>query len=109
MIDLPGVDIVLSHVGEAVVMNISGELDVTGSAELDDVVRELLDQGAVRLILDLSNVTFIDSTGLGVLVSCRNRCRDRQGDVVLRNPSESTRKVLAITALDQIFTVDSTA
>jgi len=44
-----------------------------------------------------------------VLVSCRNRCRNRPGDVVLRDPSEVTRKVLAITALDQIFTLDSTS
>ena len=108
MIDVPGVDIAVHREGDNVVVDVRGEVDVTGATELGGVVRDIVDEGASCLVLDLSAVTFLDSTGLSVLVAGRNRCRANAGDLKLRDPSPAAWKVLTITGLDQVFAVDST-
>ncbi len=106
MFDVPGVDIAVRRDAGRVVVDVGGEVDVIGAAELGGVVRDLVDEGVSNLTLDLSDVTFLDSTGLSVLVSGRNQCRARDGDLTLRDPSPAAWKVLTITGLDQVFEVD---
>ncbi len=64
-----------------------------------------------RITLDLVDVAAVDSTGLGVLVSALKRCRVMGGDVVLRSPNATIRKILEVTGLSTVFAVtgDNTA
>lgn len=57
------------------------------------------------MTVDLSDVGFIDSTGMGALVDGLKRMREAGGGMVLRSPGPSTRKVLEITGLDQVFRI----
>jgi anti-anti-sigma factor len=61
---------------------------------------------APNVVVDLSGVTFIDSTGLGVLVAALNRAREAGGQMTLRGPTRSTRKVLDITGLSQLVAIE---
>ena len=73
--------------------------------ELIDVVNNSLNEGMTLCAIDLSSVRFINSSGIGVLVSLLTKFRNRGGEMVLINPSEHIRKLLIITKLNAIFTV----
>ncbi len=69
---------------------------------------ELLDAGVDRLVVDLSGVTFIDSTALGVLIGGVRRVRDAGGAMTLVVTSRAVERVLSITGLDRVFTIHAT-
>ncbi len=85
---------------------IRGEVDVYTAPQLRDCLRGIGAEDARHVVLDLSAMTFIDSTGLGVIVGAVKRVREDGGDLSLRAPSKSTRRVLDITGLSQIITID---
>ncbi len=75
------------------------------SQQLVDVVNQSINESVVLCAIDLSKVRFINSSGIGVLVSLLTKFRNRGGEMVLINPSEHIRKLLIITKLNAIFTV----
>jgi anti-sigma B factor antagonist len=89
--------------GDPVCVPISGDMDLTSATGCADRIGEALGTGPSRLALDLSGVTFIDSTGLGVLIGTRNDCLRRGIALELRDPSESVCRLLTITGLSSAF------
>jgi anti-sigma B factor antagonist len=87
------------------VLSVSGEIDAYTSPRLRERLTELLDAGRHRVIVNLQGVEFMDSTGLGVLVSCLKRAKEHQGDLSLVCTSPQILRVLAITGLDRVFQV----
>lgn len=87
------------------VLRVQGEVDVYTSPTLRDELYRLIDGGATQVAIDLTNMDFIDSSGLGVFVGALKRIRERSGDLELRAMQPSTRKVLEITGLTQVFTI----
>lgn len=94
--------------GERTVMHLGGEIDVYTAP----LVREKLDEqilgGRSNLVLDLSKVSFLDSTGLGVLVGRLKLARSRGGHLRLVGADDRVLKVFAITGLDKVFEIHST-
>jgi anti-sigma B factor antagonist len=86
---------------------VAGEIDVATSPELRRELHQLADREPSRIVLDLSDVTFIDSSGLGVLVGVLKRLReqDRDGVLVLEGLRGPVRKVFEITGLTELFTI----
>jgi anti-sigma B factor antagonist len=68
-----------------------------------DRVIGLIHDGSHRIALDLTKVDFMDSSSLGVLVTCLKRARERDGRLVLVGVSGSPMKVLSLTGLDRVF------
>jgi anti-sigma B factor antagonist len=89
------------------VLVVGGEIDVATSPQLRRELHQLIDQGATSIVLDLSEVTFIDSSGLGVLVGVLKRLREDGGDraLVLAGLQDPVRKVFDITGLSELFTI----
>ncbi len=83
---------------------IDGELDLSTSPELRDALMAL-GTDHERIAIELRAVTFMDSTALGVIVAAMKRARERGGELALVGPNGSPRKVLSITALDQIVPI----
>lgn len=75
------------------------------SQQLVDVVNQSINDSVILGAIDLSKVRFINSSGIGVLVSLLTKFRNRGGEMVLISPSEHIRKLLIITKLNAIFTV----
>jgi anti-sigma B factor antagonist len=94
--------------GDVTVVHVAGEIDVYTAP----VLRERLDEqiaGRRHLVVDLQGVTFMDSTGLGVLVGRLKLVRVQDGTLKLVCTSERILKVFAITGLDKVFQIfDST-
>jgi anti-anti-sigma factor len=86
------------------VLRIHGELDIGTAEQLRRGAGPYLDAGR-RLLLDLSGVTFCDSTGLAVLVGFHKRLAASGGRLELSSPVPRVRQLLAITGLDRVFTI----
>ena len=84
-------------------LTISGEVDMAEADELLQVATAALSDGVCDLVLDLSEVTFIDSTGLGTLVAIRNATIDRAVTLHLRGTTPPVRRLMKITNLDSVF------
>lgn len=90
-----------------VIMRLRGELDLSSAEIFADAARHAHAEGSPTIVLDLSALDFIDSSGLRQLVVALQRQRDNGGDVVLRAPTDRTRRLLEIVGLDRIFTIAS--
>ena len=93
-----------THAGWTVV-GVEGELDLFSAPQLREAISECLRRGANQVLVDLSDVRFVDSTALGVLIGGLKRVRDRGGDMALLGPQRTVRRVLGITGLDKIFAI----
>jgi anti-anti-sigma factor len=89
----------------AATLAVSGELDVATCAELREA-GEKAAQENTSLRLDLRDVTFIDSSGIGALIAIRNAADAAGVPVVFANPSPKVLSVLEITRLIDVFTIE---
>jgi len=90
------------------VVTLSGEVDIYTAPQFKQCMLELLDGGVDRMIVDLSGVTFIDSTALGVLIGGVRRVNSAGGAMALIVTSRAVARVLSITGLDHVFTIHAT-
>jgi anti-anti-sigma factor len=93
--------------GPEVVLPLSGVIDLETAPEFRATVAELRERNVSGIVLDLSEVTFIDSVGLSVLVSVHRRLREEGGRLTVRSPSEAVRQVLAMTGLHEVLDIRS--
>jgi anti-sigma B factor antagonist len=91
--------------GEVLVLEVQGHLDAFTAARLRDACTRVLRAGHHRLLLDLERVTFIDSSGLGVLVGTLRRARGLGGDVQLVCPSRHVHRIFKLTGMGKMFTI----
>ncbi len=91
--------------GERHVLAVRGEIDLFTAPELKQVLAESIEGGRVRIIVDLTDTTFLDSTALGVLIGAVKRLRSRDGALAIVNIDENIAKTFEITGLDQVFTI----
>lgn len=73
--------------------------------KLVEVVSDAIQEGAKTFVIDLSEVRYISSSGIGLLITMLTKMRNAGGDVYLTSPSEHVKKLLIITKLNNIFTV----
>jgi anti-sigma B factor antagonist len=100
-------DVLVTGTNGTMTARLVGELDLVTVPTFVQRLDSLHEEGARQLTLDLTDLAFIDSTGLSALVSALKRYRASGGDIVLRSPSRATTKVLEISGLAQVFTVES--
>lgn len=87
------------------VIAVAGEVDIFTAPELKRAIGAAIDKGAVKLVVDLTETRFLDSTALGVLIGAVKRLRPLDGQLAIVNTEVSTTKTFEITGLDQIFTI----
>ena len=87
-------------------LRVSGEVDIQTSPILEQHLARVLDQGSTSIVIDLAEVTFLDSTGLSVLVAGLKRCQGSGGDLRVASPQPNVRRVLEVTGLADVFHLD---
>lgn len=90
------------------VLAVHGEVDVATAPKLREKLIELVNAGTSYIVVDLSGVDFLDSTGLGVLVGALKRVRTLDGELLLVCREARILKVFEITGLTKVFTMHST-
>ena len=94
--------------GADYVVALGGEVDLYTAPELKQSLQRLVNQGATKLVIDMTETTFIDSTTLGVLLSIVKRVRPEGGSVVLVCPDRNVKRIFEITLLDRVFGIVDT-
>jgi len=97
----------LLHDGVGLV-ELSGEVDLYTAPRFKEDLVGLIETGAEAIVIDLSRVTFIDSTALGVIIGGVKRLRERDGRLIIVAGSRPVVRILGITGLDQVLTVFDT-
>ncbi|MEU2233830.1 STAS domain-containing protein [Streptomyces vietnamensis] len=85
--------------GRTAVLTVAGELDMETADRLQELLAEQFGQGRRRLVLDLSALDFMDSSGLNVLIRAVNKARESDGDLYLAAPTPAVRRILEITGV----------
>jgi anti-sigma B factor antagonist len=98
------------HVVRVVIVAPQERIDAASAPEMRQQLLELADGGATNFVIDLSEVPFMDSSGMAVLVSILKRARQDGGDVKLVWPRvDAARRILNLTKFDRVFDVTDTA
>ena len=91
-------------IGKVSVVDLSGKITIgEGDVVLREKVSELLDGGRQNIILNLGKVSYMDSAGIGELVACYKRAKEKEGNVKLLNPSGKVYDLLQLTKLEEVF------
>ncbi len=93
-------------IDDLLVINFSGDLIGEQSGpELMDIINDRINQSVLFAAIDISDIRYINSSGIGVLITILTKFRNKGGEVILVNPSEHVKKLLVITKLNAIFTI----
>lgn len=103
---ISGLDVATHHDPNGnLIVAISGEIDIKNATQLREFLLPLIATKPPLMVISLELVTFVDSTGLTTLVAIHRRARCLNVELRLTAPPEGPSKVLAITALDSLFTI----
>jgi anti-sigma B factor antagonist len=91
------------------VVSVAGEIDVYTAPRLREEITELVAAGTYDLVIDMSEVEFLDSTGLGVLVGGLKKVRAHDGSLQLVCNQDRLLKIFRITGLAKVFVIHDTA
>jgi anti-sigma B factor antagonist len=90
--------------GKILKLHVSGDLiGEDNGTQLVSAVNEAVSHQVFTCIIDISGLRYINSSGIGVLITILTKFRNKGGEVYLMNPSESVKKLLVITKLNSIF------
>lgn len=84
-------------------VDVGGEVDLFTAPRLREQILKLIETGRHNIVVDLTSVGFMDSTGLGSLVGALKRVKERDGALVLVGTNRAVHRVLSITGLSEIF------
>jgi anti-sigma B factor antagonist len=90
------------------VLSIRGDVDLHVAGELSERLESAVDDGPSALVIDLTGVTFLDSTTLAVLLRVMKRLRARGGRFRVVVPRNEIRRIFEVTLLDRVFELDET-
>lgn len=91
--------------GDRTVIDVAGEVDVYTAPKLRETLIELVAQGSYHLVVNMEEVEFLDSTGLGVLVGGLKRVRAHDGSLRLVCTQERILKIFRVTGLAKVFPI----
>jgi len=105
---MPALIATCRETGSVTIVDLSGRIALgEGSALLRKTIRDLLEQGRTRILLNLGDINYIDSSGIGELVSGFTAVRNRQGELKLLHLTKKVHDLLQITKLFTVFDVFS--
>ncbi len=98
----------LDRNADVLVVNVDGQLVVTNRQEFKQTILDAVEQGARTVVVDFTKSGYIDSSGLGALVSLSKRVRDAGGDLRLAGLNDDLRTLFELTRLDALFPLYAT-
>lgn len=99
-------NIIQREAGDVTILDLSGKITIgEGSVQLRETVRQLLDDGKKKILLNLGNVSYVDSSGIGELVSSYTTANKSEGQLKLLNLTQKIQDLLTITKLLTVFEI----
>ncbi|HZL99669.1 MAG TPA: STAS domain-containing protein [Planctomycetota bacterium] len=91
--------------GNVVLLTLKGEFDSFVTNAFGNEIAKIQDEGIHRIVLNMAQVKFVNSTALGAVIKARKNCRSAQGDVVISSPSQPVRDAMDSLGLDRLFSI----
>jgi anti-sigma B factor antagonist len=91
--------------GDTMVVGVNGRLTVENRLELKQKVLDELERGEKKFLIDFAQTGYIDSSGLGALVSLSKRIREQRGELRLANLNDDLKTLFELTKLNQLFRI----
>ncbi|RME91989.1 MAG: anti-sigma factor antagonist [Candidatus Hydrogenedentota bacterium] len=88
-----------------VILDIEGEIDLYNAPEIKDTIQKLIDEQKYNIIINLEKVSYIDSSGIGALISSLSNLKKYQGGLKIINVFASVKKVFELTKLTSFFEI----
>lgn len=98
-----------THNDGVAILKVEGQLIVGNRQELKGLVQEGLDRGERKFVIDCTQTGYIDSSGLGALVSLSRKVREQGGELRIAGLNEDLRALFELTKLDTLFHISPTA
>ncbi|HTK56033.1 MAG TPA: STAS domain-containing protein [Gemmatimonadales bacterium] len=95
--------------GGVMVVQVDGQLIVGNRQELKQLVQEAVDHGEKKFLVDFAKAGYIDSSGLGALVSISKKVREQGGELRLSGLNEDLRSLFELTKLDTLFSISDSS
>ena len=93
------------EVSKTNMVSIRGEIDIYSIEKFRDTIEEKIKTQASEIILDCSELSYMYSTGMGVLIELRNKTKELGQKIIMMNPRPNIRKLLALTGVDKIIEI----
>lgn len=90
---------------DIVILDITGEIDLYNAPEIKDIINKLVEEQKYNVVINLEKVTYIDSSGIGALISSLSNLKKYQGGLKIINVFASVRKVFELTKLTSFFEI----
>ncbi len=90
---------------KVVILDIQGEIDLYNAPEIKDTIQKLIEQQKYNIIINLEKVSYIDSSGIGALISSLSNLKKYQGSLKIINVFASVKKVFELTKLTSFFEI----
>lgn len=103
--DLYNLEVNTQREPDATIVSLSGEVDLRTSPKLRSTFLELLDEKPARIVVNLADVKYVDSSGVGTIVELNRRALKADSKVVLVGLQQRVRSLFEITQLDKFFTI----
>ena len=87
-------------------IDLEGELDVSTADKLKEYLHKLAEEEIIDMKINLTNLDYIDSTGLGVMIGVLKKLKIEDKEIYIINPKNNVKKIFTITGLDKIFKVE---
>ena len=95
----------LRHRDDVPILDVTGEIDIYTTPQFKEAVSAAIDENKPAIVINMANVTYMDSSGFGTLLSATKRLRPLDGALYLANCNDSIQRMLQITRLNTIFGV----
>jgi anti-sigma B factor antagonist len=101
-------EILVSEREDTIVLSLSGSADMGEAELLNQHLEKEFSQGRYKMVIDLSDLEFTSSMGLGSLIRAHTKCRQEKGRLSLVNPQPAVMKVIQTTHLNELFNIYQT-
>jgi anti-sigma B factor antagonist len=88
-----------------IIIDISGEVDLYNSPNIKDMIIDKMNSGYKKIVLNLNDVSYIDSSGIGTLIYCRTTLNQANGQLKIINIKDSVKRIFELTRLVNYFNV----
>jgi len=93
------------NLGKWLILDISGHIKGSDVSQFRAVIQRCLDEGKIFIVANLQEVGFIDSSGVGMLISCHQDLKGSDGQLVLMNLSDDIYDLFEMTSIDRLFEI----
>ncbi len=104
-----GISVKFEQIGSKMICKINGDIDAYHSAEVKKTLKEEMEKtSAEKVVLDMSEVPYVDSAGLGIMVALLKISRSLNKELILASLKQNVRRIFEMTRLDKVFRIVDT-